>query len=83
MSSAQTMPGLIADFNLWNVTLSLEQLQNLTCGGQGEVVNTNSLKVFGGGQWTNRTYPCGGNMEAESTNGCFFKHYKMYSKVTT
>ena len=52
LESDQTVPGQIADFNMWKKEMTLDELNLLTCGTEGDVVSWNTLKEEG---VTNRT----------------------------
>ena len=52
LESDQTVPGQIADFNMWKKEMTLNELNLLTCGTEGDVVSWNTLKEEG---VTNRT----------------------------
>ena len=57
---ASYMPGNLSDFNMWKVQLSVEVLQQLGCDSTGDLINRDTLEVFGEVRWFNDTYPCTG-----------------------
>ena len=47
LDSDQTVPGQIADFNIWQREMTLDELNLLTCGTEGDVVSWNTLQEEG------------------------------------
>ena len=47
LESDQTVPGQLADFNMWQREMTLNELNLLTCGTIGDVVSWNTLKEEG------------------------------------
>ena len=47
MNSDQTVPGEIADFNMWQREMTLNELNLLTCETEGDVASWNTLKEKG------------------------------------
>ena len=47
LDTHQTVPGQIADFNMWKREMTLDELNLLTCGTEGDVVSWNTLKEEG------------------------------------
>ena len=47
MNSDQTVPGEIADFNMWQREMTLDELNNEGCGTEGDVASWNTLKEKG------------------------------------
>ena len=45
--SDQTVPGQIADFNMWQKEMTLNELNLLTCGTEGDVVSWFTLHEKG------------------------------------
>ena len=43
----QMVPGQIADFNMWQREMTLNELNLLTCGTEGDVVSWNPLQEKG------------------------------------
>ena len=57
----ETVPGQIADFNMWKMEMTLDELNLLTCGTEGDVVSWNTLKVKGVSNRTQKEFPsCAG-----------------------
>ena len=54
------MKGNISDFNMWSGQLSVEVLQQLGCDSEGDIINKDTLQVYGEANWVNKTYPCAG-----------------------
>ena len=50
---SQTVLGKLAEFNLWNTSMSQSQLNSMTCGTTGNIVSWNTLLEKG---TANRTY---------------------------
>ena len=45
--SDQTVPGQIADFNMWQREMTLDELNHQGCGTEGDVVSWNTLGEAG------------------------------------
>ena len=67
----QTVPGQIANFNMWQREMTLDELNLLTCGTEGDVVSWNTLQEEG---VSNRT-----EKEFTACNGKQF--FKLFFKM--
>ncbi|XP_067929837.1 uncharacterized protein [Watersipora subatra] len=53
----QTLPGQLTEFNMWNYQMSLWELNRLSCGGVGNVVEWSGLKEQGTSLKTTAQFP--------------------------
>lgn len=53
----QTVPGELADFNMWDKEMTVEQLNSKTCGVKGNIVSWSSLKERGISKRDLQTFP--------------------------
>ena len=61
LDSNQTVPGQLADFNMWQREMTLNELNLLTCGTEGDVVSWNTLQEEGVSNRTQKEFPsCAG-----------------------
>ena len=62
LNSGQTVPGLLADFNMWQHEKTADQLNSGTCGVSGDVVSWNTLREQGSAVKTHESFPaCNGD----------------------
>ena len=57
LDPTQTLPGQLAEFNLWKQEMTKEQLNTKTCSAQGSVVSINTLKEKGNIFKSFKTFP--------------------------
>ena len=55
--SHQTVPGQLADFNMWKREMNLDELNILTCGTEGDVVSWNTLQEKGASSRAKKNFP--------------------------
>ena len=52
----QMVPGQIAEFNMWEKEMTLNELNFELCGAEGDVVSWNTLQEEGSSLWTHKEY---------------------------
>ena len=59
---SQTIPGEIAEFNMWSKEMTLDELLSMPCGAKGDVSSWETLKTQGSSTKGYRVFPdCKGN----------------------
>ena len=54
--SMETVPGQLADFNMWKKEMTFDELNLELCGMEGDVVSWNTLQEEGSAIWTKKEY---------------------------
>ena len=52
----QTVPGQIADFNMWQKEMTVDELNYEGCGTEGDVISWNTLKEKGDSNRTQKEF---------------------------
>ena len=53
----QTVPGELAQFNMWNKEMSVDELNLETCGVSGNIVSWNTLRERGKSRRSQQRFP--------------------------
>ena len=65
---SQTIPGEIAEFNMWSKEMSLDELLSMPCGAKGDVSSWETLKTQGSSTNGYRVFP-------DCKGSCLNKHF--------
>ena len=57
LDATQVTEGQLADFNMWNYTLSAEQINVTTCDSVGNVASWNTLSKMGTSENSVKAFP--------------------------
>ena len=73
---SQTVTGKIAWFNMWDEQFSKDELNQLRCRGEGNVVTMNDFQHHGSVVMHEETFPCIGKLHDIAVNNT--KYYINY-----